>query len=174
MEVYLRRTSAVLARVRGLHDHRVYSSALDRATRCPGRFRGAKVMVKSVQFVSGGTAQDACVPEPIVSSGDYIDPEHEVLLADSVGLALLVVLDTLPPAETTRVHIARHVCVSFDEIAPIVGRSATAARQLASRAHRRVPGAAPIPDGDRLIGSVIDDVASVLRLNMMPSGPPLL
>jgi RNA polymerase sigma factor (sigma-70 family) len=101
------------------------------------------------------------VPEPIVSSGDYIDPEHEVLLADSVGLALLVVLDTLPPAERLAFVLHDMFAVSFDEIAPIVGRSATAARQLASRARRRVRGAAPIPDGDlvrqrQVVGAFLD------------------
>jgi RNA polymerase sigma-70 factor, ECF subfamily len=70
------------------------------------------------------------------------DPEHEALLADSVGLALLVVLDRLEPAERLAFVLHDMFAVPFDEIAPIVGRSADAARQLASRARRRVRGAA--------------------------------
>src|SRR5437868_4385618 len=70
-----------------------------------------------------------------------IDPEQEVLLADSVGLALLVVLDTLPPAERLAFVLHDIFAVPFDEIAPIVERSEAAARQLASRARRRVRGA---------------------------------
>jgi RNA polymerase sigma-70 factor (ECF subfamily) len=88
------------------------------------------------------------VPEPIVSRADGVDPEHEALLADSVGLALLVVLETLAPAERLAFVLHDMFAVPFDEIAPIVGRSPTAARQLASRARRRVRGATPAPDAD--------------------------
>jgi RNA polymerase sigma factor (sigma-70 family) len=88
------------------------------------------------------------LPEPIVSRDDGVDPEHEALLADSVGLALLVVLETLGPAERLAFVLHDMFAVPFDEIAPIVGRSPTAARQLASRARRRVRGAAPAPDAD--------------------------
>jgi RNA polymerase sigma factor (sigma-70 family) len=88
------------------------------------------------------------VPDPIVSTEDGIDPEHEALLADSVGLALLVVLETLTPAERLAFVLHDMFDVPFDEIAPIVGRSPAAARQLASRARRRVKGAAPVPDAD--------------------------
>jgi RNA polymerase sigma factor (sigma-70 family) len=88
------------------------------------------------------------VPEPIVSSAQGLDPEHEALLADSVGLALFVVLETLAPAERLAFVLHDMFGVPFDEIAPIVGRSPTAARQLASRARRRVQGAAPAPDAD--------------------------
>src|SRR6266516_2991459 len=88
------------------------------------------------------------VPDPIVSREDGIDPEQEALLADSVGLALLVVLDTLNPAERLAFVLHDLFAVPFDEIAPIVGRSPTAARQLASRARRRVQGAATVPDVD--------------------------
>ena len=84
----------------------------------------------------------AHVPEPIASREDGSDPEHEALLADSVGLALLVVLDTLTPAERLAFVLHDMFAVPFDEIAPIVGRSPAAARQLASRARRRVQGAA--------------------------------
>jgi len=88
------------------------------------------------------------LPEPIVSRDDGVDPEHEALLADSVGLALLVVLETLGPAERLAFVLHDMFAVPFDDIAPIVGRSPTAARQLASRARRRVRGAAPAPDAD--------------------------
>jgi RNA polymerase sigma factor (sigma-70 family) len=89
------------------------------------------------------------VPDPIVSHEDGADPEHEALLADSVGLALLVVLETLPPAERLAFVLHDMFAVPFDEIAPIVDRSPAAARQLASRARRRVRGATPTPDADR-------------------------
>jgi RNA polymerase sigma factor (sigma-70 family) len=88
------------------------------------------------------------LPEPIVSREDGIDPEQEALLADSVGLALLVVLDTLAPAERLAFVLHDLFAMPFDEIAPLVGRSSTAVRQLASRARRRVQGAAPVPDAD--------------------------
>jgi RNA polymerase sigma-70 factor, ECF subfamily len=91
---------------------------------------------------------DVHVPDPVVSSRDGLDPEHEALLADSVGLALLVVLETLSPAERLAFVLHDMFAVPFDEIAPMVGRSATAARQLASRARRRVQGEAPVPDPD--------------------------
>jgi RNA polymerase sigma factor (sigma-70 family) len=87
------------------------------------------------------------VPEPIVSREDELDPEQEALLADSVGLALLVVLETLAPLERLAFVLHDMFGVPFDEIAPVVGRSPAAARQLASRARRRVQGA-PIPDAD--------------------------
>src|SRR6266545_3323848 len=90
----------------------------------------------------------AHVPDPIVSPEDGIHPEHEALLAEGVGLALLVVLETLSPAERLAFVLHDMFDVPFDEIAPIVGRSPAAARQLASRARRRVKGAAPIPDAD--------------------------
>jgi RNA polymerase sigma-70 factor (ECF subfamily) len=88
------------------------------------------------------------VPEPIVSREDGIDPEHEALLADSVGLALLVVLETLSPAERLAFVLHDMFAVPFDEIAPIVGRSPAAARQLASRARRRVQRDGPATDLD--------------------------
>ena len=88
------------------------------------------------------------VPEPIVSRADGVDPEHEALLADSVGLALLVVLETLAPPERLAFVLHDMFAVPFDEIAPLVERSPAATRQLASRARRRVRGAAPAPDAD--------------------------
>src|SRR5262249_18818235 len=83
------------------------------------------------------------VTEPTVGRDDGNDPEQEALLADSVGLALLVVLDTLAPAERVAFVLHDTFAVPFDEIAPIVGRSPDAARQLASRARRRVQGTSP-------------------------------
>jgi RNA polymerase sigma-70 factor, ECF subfamily len=90
---------------------------------------------------------DVHVPDPIVDPADGIDPEHEALLADSVGLALLVVLETLSPAERLAFVLHDMFGVPFEEIAPIVERSPEAARQVASRARRRVRGA-PLPDAD--------------------------
>jgi Sigma-70, region 4 len=90
---------------------------------------------------------DVHVPDPIIDPADGIDPEHEALLADSVGLALLVVLETLSPAERLAFVLHDMFGVPFDEIAPIVDRSPEATRQLASRARRRVRGA-PVPDAD--------------------------
>src|SRR5918992_751149 len=89
---------------------------------------------------------DVHVPDPIIDAADDSDPEHEALLADSVGLALLVVLETLTPAERLAFVLHDMFAVPFEEIAPIVGRSPTAARQLASRARRRVQGAATSAD----------------------------
>jgi RNA polymerase sigma-70 factor (ECF subfamily) len=91
---------------------------------------------------------DGHVPDPVVSLELECGPEHQVLLADSVGLALLVVLETLAPTERLAFVLHDMFDVPFDEIAPIVGRTPTAARQLASRARRRVKGAAPVPDAD--------------------------
>jgi RNA polymerase sigma-70 factor (ECF subfamily) len=88
------------------------------------------------------------LPEPIVSRDDGINPEHQALLADSVGLALLVVMDTLAPDERLAFVLHDMFAVPFDEIASIVGCSSAAARQLASRARRRVQGATPSPDAD--------------------------
>jgi RNA polymerase sigma-70 factor (ECF subfamily) len=87
-------------------------------------------------------------PEPIVDRADGTDPEHEALLADSVGLALLVVLETLTPAERLAFVLHDMFAVPFDEIAAIVDRSPAAARQLASRARRRVQGENTAPDAD--------------------------
>jgi RNA polymerase sigma-70 factor, ECF subfamily len=88
------------------------------------------------------------IPEPVVTVETGEDPEHEALLAESVGLALLVVLDTLSPAERLAFVLHDMFGVPFEEIAPIVDRTPAAARQLASRARRRVRGAAPAPDPD--------------------------
>jgi RNA polymerase sigma factor (sigma-70 family) len=84
---------------------------------------------------------DAHVPDPIVGRADGSNPEQEALLADSIGLALIVVLETLDPAERLAFVLHDMFAMPFDEIAPIVGRTPAAARQLASRARRRVQGA---------------------------------
>lgn len=91
---------------------------------------------------------EAWMPEPIVSVDNRTDPEQEALLADSIGLALLVVLETLAPAERLAFVLHDMFSVPFDEIAAIVGRSPDATRQLASRARRRVRGARAEPDAD--------------------------
>jgi RNA polymerase sigma factor (sigma-70 family) len=91
---------------------------------------------------------EAQLPEPILDRADGMSPEHEALLADSVGLALLVVLETLNPAERLAFVLHDMFAVPFDEIAPIVNRSPEAARQLASRARRRVQGESKVPDAD--------------------------
>jgi RNA polymerase sigma factor (sigma-70 family) len=91
---------------------------------------------------------DVHVPEPIVSSESGLQPEHEALLADSVGLALLVVLETLNPDERLAYVLHDMFSLPFDDIAPIVERSPAATRQLASRARRRVEGEATVPDPD--------------------------
>lgn len=89
------------------------------------------------------------VPDPVISPVRELWPEEEALLADSVGLALLVVLDTLAPAERLAFVLHDMFDLPFEEIAPLVGRTSTAARQLASRARRRVKGAeVPAPDPD--------------------------
>jgi RNA polymerase sigma-70 factor (ECF subfamily) len=91
---------------------------------------------------------DQHLPDPIVDRAAGIDPEHEVLLADSVGLALLVVLDTLSPAERLAYVLHDMFSVPFDEIGAILDRSPDAARQLASRGRRRIREAHPTSDAD--------------------------
>jgi RNA polymerase sigma factor (sigma-70 family) len=91
---------------------------------------------------------DVHVPDPIVDPVDGTNPEHEALLADSVGLALLVVLETLTPPERLAFVLHDMFAVPFDEIATILDRSPDAARQLASRGRRRVRGSVPVPDAD--------------------------
>ncbi len=88
------------------------------------------------------------LPDPIVDRADGIDPEHEALLADAVGLALLVVLETLTPAERLAYVLHDMFSVPFEEIGAILERSPDAARQLASRGRRRVRGADTTPDAD--------------------------
>jgi RNA polymerase sigma-70 factor, ECF subfamily len=91
---------------------------------------------------------DARLPDPIISDDDGADPEHEALMSDAIGLALLVVLDTLSPAERMAFVLHDMFAVPFSDIAPIVGRSVDATKMMASRARQRVRGSAPIPDAD--------------------------
>jgi RNA polymerase sigma factor (sigma-70 family) len=106
---------------------------------------------------------DPHLPEPIVTSEDQLDPEQEALLADSLGLALLVVLEELAPAERLAFVLHDMFEVPFDEIASILGRSSESARQLASRARRRVRGA-PVPDADlRKQREVVDAFVAASR-----------
>jgi RNA polymerase sigma factor (sigma-70 family) len=92
-------------------------------------------------------ALDTYVPDPVITRADR-DPESDVVLADSVGLALLVVLEKLEPAERLAFVLHDVFGMTFEEIAPVVDRSVVATRQLASRARRRVQGQAPTPDAD--------------------------
>jgi RNA polymerase sigma factor (sigma-70 family) len=91
---------------------------------------------------------DVHVPDPIISHEDGVDPEQEAVLAEGVGLALLVVLDMLSPAERLAFVLHDMFAVPFDEIGPMIQRSPAAARQLASQARRRVRGQAAAPDPD--------------------------
>jgi RNA polymerase sigma factor (sigma-70 family) len=91
---------------------------------------------------------DVHMPDPIISLDEGVDPEEEAMVADSVGLALLVVLENLAPAERLAFVLHDMFAMPYEDIAPVVGRSPAAARQLASRARRRVQGTAPAPDTD--------------------------
>lgn len=91
---------------------------------------------------------DSWLPEPVVSTDDTANPEHASLLSDSVGLALLVVLDSLEPAERLAFVLHDMFGVPYDQIAPIVDRTPVAARQLASRARRRLRGTQAVSDAD--------------------------
>ena len=104
------------------------------------------------------------LPDPILSREGGPDPQQELLLADAVGLALQVVLETLSPAERVAFVLHDVFGMPFDEIAPIVGRSSTAARQLASRGRRRVQGSRTQPDADlRAQRSVVDAFFAAAR-----------
>jgi RNA polymerase sigma factor (sigma-70 family) len=105
-------------------------------------------MLRTRQTRREDALDEVHVPDPIISRAEGMDPEHEALLADSVGLAMLVVLETLSPAERLAFVLHDMFAVPFDEIAPMVDRSPEAARQLASRARRRVRGEAPEPIAD--------------------------
>ncbi len=112
----------------------------------------------------GEESLEESVPEPVASREGGMNPEQEALLADSVGLALLVVLDRLTPAERLAFVLHDLFAVPFEEIATIVGRSPTAARQLASRARRRVQGADTVPDADLTQQrEVVDTFLAALR-----------
>src|SRR5262245_40831336 len=106
---------------------------------------------------------DTHVPDPVITSADQ-NPESEAMVADSVGLALLVVLETLEPAERLAFVLHNVFGMTFEEIAPIVDRSPVAARQLASRARRRVQGQAPTSDADlRTQRRVVDAFLAAVR-----------
>src|SRR5262245_31136946 len=106
---------------------------------------------------------DVHVPDPVITRADG-DPESDAMLADSVGLALLVVLETLEPAERLAFVLHDVFGMTFDEIAPIVDRSPVAARQLASRARRQVQGQAPTSDADlRTQRRVVDAFLAAVR-----------
>jgi RNA polymerase sigma factor (sigma-70 family) len=110
------------------------------------------------------TRREVQMPEPIVDPAGGIDPEHEALMADSVGLALLVVLDTLSPPERLAFVLHDIFAVPFDQIAPIVDRSPDAARQLASRARRRIRGEHTVPDADLQVQrEVVDAFVAAAR-----------
>jgi RNA polymerase sigma-70 factor (ECF subfamily) len=120
---------------------------------------------------------DVHVPDPIVDPADGTDPEHEALLADSVGLALLVVLETLTPAERLAFVLHDMFAVPFDEIATIVDRSPETTRQLASRARRRVRGA-PVPDADpsaqwEVVEAFLAASRKVISMRSSPSSTPM-
>ncbi|HUO38131.1 MAG TPA: sigma factor-like helix-turn-helix DNA-binding protein [Mycobacterium sp.] len=122
-----------------------------RATGLTARFEQERPQLTALAYRMLGTFADAedtadQLPDPIVESAS--DPEQQALLADAVGLALFVVLDTLAPAERLAFVLHDVFAVPFDEIAPIIERSPAAARQLASRARRRVRSEQAIPDGD--------------------------
>ena len=107
--------------------------------------RVALNMLRS-RTIRGEQPLDVHLPDPVIDPADGTNPEHEALLADSVGLALLVVLDTLSPAERLAFVLHDMFAVPFEQIAAIVERSPQTTRQLASRARRRVRSRAPIPD----------------------------
>jgi RNA polymerase sigma factor (sigma-70 family) len=105
-------------------------------------------MLRSRERRRENSLDDVRVPDPLVSPESGLDPEQEAVLADSVGLALLVVLETLTPAERLAFVLHDMFAVPFDDIGPMIARTPTAARQIASRARRRVRGQAPAPDPD--------------------------
>ena len=115
---------------------------------CLDMLRSRRSRCEEVLDGPPGETPEVRVPDPIVGRADGIYPEHEAVLADSVGLALLVVLETLSPAERLAFVLHDMFGVPFDEIAPVVGRTPAAARQLASRARRRVRGKTTAPDAD--------------------------
>jgi hypothetical protein len=129
------------------HSLRPYWRRKPRRMADDGRRAGVPGHAALAQVATRGTSGRARA-RPDREPGGRDRPAHEALLADSVGLALLLVLETLGPAERLAFVLHDMFAVPFDEIAPIVGRSPSAARQLASRARRRVRGAAKTPDAD--------------------------
>jgi RNA polymerase sigma-70 factor (ECF subfamily) len=114
---------------------------------------------------------DAHVPDPVVSPADGTNPEDEALLADSVGLALHVVLQTLTPAERLAFVLHDMFDLPFDEIAPMVGRSPATARQLASRARHRVrrPAQRPSPSASAAV-ALLENARSLVRYHALNDG----
>jgi RNA polymerase sigma factor (sigma-70 family) len=115
---------------------------------CLDMLRARKARAGQPAIDSGAAGATTHVPDPVVApdreaGAGAADPEQEALIADSIGLALLVVLETLPPPERVAFVLHDMFATPFEEIAPIVGRSVEATRQLASRARRRVQGASP-------------------------------
>ncbi|OBI51919.1 sigma-70 family RNA polymerase sigma factor, partial [Mycobacterium sp. E787] len=110
----------------------------------------ARICLNTLRDRHGGGREEPVghLPDPIVDVEGEFDPEHRAMLADAVGLALFVVLDTLPPAERLAFVLHDVFAVPFDEIAPIVDRTPEATRKLASRARRRIEQAHPAPEGD--------------------------
>lgn len=108
----------------------------------------ARICLNTLRDRRGREEPVGHLPDPIVDADGEFDPEHRAMLADAVGLALFVVLDTLPPVERLAFVLHDVFAVPFDEIAPIVERTPEATRKLASRARRRIERAEPAPDGD--------------------------
>jgi RNA polymerase sigma factor (sigma-70 family) len=110
----------------------------------------ARICLNHLRTRRGRAAEDLVgrIPDPIVETDVEFDPEHRAMLAEAVGLALFVVLDTLPPAERLAFVLHDAFAIPFDQIAPIVERSPEATRKLASRARRRIQEAGPVPDSD--------------------------
>ncbi|BBZ43281.1 DNA-directed RNA polymerase sigma-70 factor [Mycobacterium parmense] len=108
----------------------------------------ARICLNTLRARRGREQTVARLPDPIVQAPGECDPEHRAMLADAVGMALFVVLDTLPPAERLAFVLHDVFTVPFDQIAAIVDRTPQAARKLASRARRRIRDADPTPDGD--------------------------
>jgi RNA polymerase sigma factor (sigma-70 family) len=110
----------------------------------------ARICLNNLRKRRGRAAEDLVgrIPDPIVETDGEFDPEHRAMLAEAVGLALFVVLDTLPPAERLAFVLHDAFAIPFDQIAPIVERSPEATRKLASRARRRIQEAGPVPDSD--------------------------
>ncbi|MBV6697616.1 sigma-70 family RNA polymerase sigma factor [Kitasatospora aureofaciens] len=98
--------------------------------------------------LDAGPSGEPRIPDPVIGPAGVVDPEQEVMLADSVGLALMVVMESLSPAERVAFVLHDMFAVPFEEIAPLIEKTAAATRQLASRARRRVQGQAPAPDKD--------------------------
>ncbi|MDT5135829.1 MAG: hypothetical protein QOD58_91 [Mycobacterium sp.] len=110
----------------------------------------ARICLNNLRTRRGRAAEDFVgrIPDPIVETDGEFDPEHRAMLTEAVGLALFVVLDTLPPAERLAFVLHDAFAIPFDQIAPIVERSPEATRKLASRARRRIQDASPVPDSD--------------------------